>query len=149
MTYSEKLKDPRWQKKRLKVMERDGFRCFDCGDESKTLHVHHCTYQGGNPWDTSDEFLLTVCKDCHDKRHEIEKRHRLATIKIFATCKKQALKMMVYDMENRPKGRFSPRVIDYDDYEHMTDMRWYQALSDMGHQKLYTKILKKWGELSK
>ena len=25
--YVEKLKDPRWQRKRLEIMQRDGFRC--------------------------------------------------------------------------------------------------------------------------
>lgn len=27
MTYAEKLKDPRWQKKRLRILERDAFAC--------------------------------------------------------------------------------------------------------------------------
>ena len=35
-TYKQKLKDPRWQKKRLKVLERDDWKCTrletDCGD---------------------------------------------------------------------------------------------------------------------
>jgi len=31
MTYAEQLKSPKWQKKRLNIMERDQFRCQDCG----------------------------------------------------------------------------------------------------------------------
>jgi len=27
LTYSEKLKDPRWQKKRLEILSRDNFTC--------------------------------------------------------------------------------------------------------------------------
>ena len=34
MGYSEKLKDPRWQKKRLEILERDNFRCQYCGDKN-------------------------------------------------------------------------------------------------------------------
>jgi len=63
-TYSEKLKDPRWQKKRLKIFERDGFKCPYCNDETTTLHVHHEKYEG-EPWEIDDEFLKTACEVCH------------------------------------------------------------------------------------
>ena len=42
--YAEKFKDPRWQKKRLEILERDDFSCRVCYDASNTLHVHHCFY---------------------------------------------------------------------------------------------------------
>jgi len=66
LTYAEKLKDPRWQKKRLKVFERDNWRCVYCNDENLTLHIHHERYEGNNPWDTPDEYLKTVCSPCHE-----------------------------------------------------------------------------------
>ena len=69
MTYAEKLKDPRWQKKRLEILQRDGFSCWWCGDKETTLHVHHTEYIGGNPWETPDIFLTTVCQDCHEIEH--------------------------------------------------------------------------------
>lgn len=65
-TYAEKLKDPRWQKKRLEVMERDQFMCRKCRARDKTLNVHHLAYKKGkNPWEYEDDLLLTVCEDCH------------------------------------------------------------------------------------
>lgn len=64
MTYSQKLKDPRWQKKRLEVLNRDSFSCRFCGDDKNTLHVHHISYNG-DPWDTDDNLLITLCDDCH------------------------------------------------------------------------------------
>lgn len=64
MTYSEKLKDPRWQKKRLKILERDEFACTMCGDDTTELHVHHKKYNG-EPWEAIDSELITVCKSCH------------------------------------------------------------------------------------
>ncbi len=64
MTYSEKLKDPRWQKKRLQILERDNFTCRYCEDTEKTLHVHHMIYSKA-PWLTDNEHLLTLCEDCH------------------------------------------------------------------------------------
>lgn len=65
-TYAEKLKDPRWQKKRLQVLERDGWRCLRCDDDKSTLHVHHKTYKGQTePWDYSLNNFLTLCENCH------------------------------------------------------------------------------------
>lgn len=70
MTYSEKLKDPRWQKKRLEILSRDSFTCNYCGDTETTLHVHHLEYKKGlEPWDYYDEYLITICADCHECEH--------------------------------------------------------------------------------
>lgn len=67
MNYSEKLKDPRWQKKRLEILERDGWKCMGCGDKEKTLHVHHIFYfPGRDPWDIENGFLITFCEECHN-----------------------------------------------------------------------------------
>lgn len=67
MNYSEKLKDPRWQKKRLKILERDKFTCTSCTDKENQLHVHHIKYIFGNEiWDYDDKLLITLCADCHD-----------------------------------------------------------------------------------
>lgn len=68
MTYSEKLKDPRWQKKRLEILERDGWACCHCQEKNETLHVHHHWYEKGKaPWDYPDTAFETLCKDCHGK----------------------------------------------------------------------------------
>lgn len=64
MTYAEKLKDPRWQKKRLEVLQRDDFTCKLCWDSKTTLHVHHKSYHG-DPWETPSEELVTYCEYCH------------------------------------------------------------------------------------
>lgn len=64
--YSEKRKDPRWQKKRLEVMERDEWTCQQCFGSETTLNVHHRWYERGHdPWDYPDECFLTLCEDCH------------------------------------------------------------------------------------
>jgi hypothetical protein len=70
MTYAEKLRDPRWQKARLKIMERDEWRCRSCRRADLTLNVHHAIYRNGfNPWDYPAWELVTLCEVCH-KRHE-------------------------------------------------------------------------------
>lgn len=67
MTYGEMLKDPRWQKKRLTILNRDNWMCQHCHSTAKTLHVHHKTYvYGKEPWDYVDENFLTLCAECHE-----------------------------------------------------------------------------------
>jgi len=66
-TYSEKLQDPRWQKKRLEILNRDGFKCQMCSNDKKTLHVHHKEYvYGKQPWEYENSNFNTLCKDCHE-----------------------------------------------------------------------------------
>lgn len=70
-SYSEKLKDPRWQKKRLEILERDEWACQVCGDDKSTLNVHHKKYlRKKEPWDYPSDLLVTLCVDCHEKEKE-------------------------------------------------------------------------------
>ena len=69
-SYGNKLNDPRWQTKRMEILQRDNFTCQECGKKQKKgLHVHHLKYDSHNPWETSGDNLVTLCKDCHDKKH--------------------------------------------------------------------------------
>jgi 5-methylcytosine-specific restriction endonuclease McrA len=70
MDYSVKLKDPRWQKKRLKIFARDKFTCQMCGDDKSTLVIHHIKYLlDKEPWEHPNKLLITICEDCHKKVH--------------------------------------------------------------------------------
>ena len=70
MNYLEKLKNPRWQKKRLEVLERDEWHCQNCGDGATTLHVHHKYYiKGKKPWEYPLDAFLTLCDSCHEYEH--------------------------------------------------------------------------------
>lgn len=82
-TYSERLKDPRWQKKRLRILERDGFRCQACGDETTTLHVHHRWYEAADPWNDPDEALVTLCEPCHALEGEERASVEQALLRFF------------------------------------------------------------------
>lgn len=74
MTYADKLRDPRWQKKRLKILEYAEWRCQICGAKNRTLHVHHSYYlRGKEPWQYPDGSLIAACEQCHEKIHP-EKR---------------------------------------------------------------------------
>lgn len=64
--YFEMLRDPRWQKKRLEILQRDNFTCVECHSDGKHLNVHHGYYaKGKKPWEYPDASLYTLCEDCH------------------------------------------------------------------------------------
>jgi 5-methylcytosine-specific restriction endonuclease McrA len=70
MTYQEKLKSPLWQKKRLEVMEWNGWQCRNCGSNKDMLTVHHFKYElEKEPWDYKKEELTCLCEICHKKVH--------------------------------------------------------------------------------
>lgn len=85
MNYAEKLRDPRWQKIRLEVMQRDNFTCRNCGCKTKELQIHHLRYHI-DPWLTPVEFLETLCCDCHSER-EAKNKILCSSIKAIETQK--------------------------------------------------------------
>ena len=61
--YGDKLLDPRWQKRRLEILNRDSWKCQGCFATEKTLHVHHEWYaKSGDPWDVPDAALMALCE---------------------------------------------------------------------------------------
>lgn len=81
MSYSEQLKNPKWQKRRLEIMERDKWTCQVCSDTESTLTVHHKSYQQENGkfvnvWDYHDNDLITLCDDCHKAEEECLSVHK-------------------------------------------------------------------------
>jgi 5-methylcytosine-specific restriction endonuclease McrA len=83
MTYWEKLKDPRWQRRRLEILQRENFTCEACLGTDTTLHVHHGYYEKGkDPWDYDSATLHCLCEGCHeDTKHELmEIQYRMALL---------------------------------------------------------------------
>lgn len=74
-SYGALLFDPRWQNKRLSILNRDAHRCVLCSSTSD-LQVHHRQYhfikakkEFSPPWEYDDRLLLTLCEKCHQKGH--------------------------------------------------------------------------------
>ena len=138
MTYSEKLKDPRWQKKRLEILDRDQFTCRDCGAINKTLHIHHCHYYGCDPWDTKDSLLLTLCEECHEARGLLEADAKLMFAEILARLPHQPgnqedLNEFVSSLckeAYRDEDDFNPLIMNQLDFEFESDIRWFQYAYD-------------------
>jgi len=117
MNYSEKLKSPHWQKKRLKILSRDEFTCQYCFDKDTQLQVHHLKYEGNKPEETNSDYLITLCEDCHTVVEVFKGRFELIrTVKqqcihgklIFAACSDLKVRLIVI-----PNGYYKGR--DYSD----------------------------------
>jgi hypothetical protein len=70
MSYAEDLKHPKWQEKRLRVLDHAGFKCERCGSTERSLHAHHKIYlRGHKPWEYEDYLLECLCEVCHGVAH--------------------------------------------------------------------------------
>lgn len=106
MKYQDKLRSPKWQKKRLEILQRDNFTCQLCGDEKTELHVHHIKYTG-EPCEAPDEDLQTLCKTCHELETLLHKKgetlifvHKLER-NIFGKLKSGKITVGFYNDEKR------------------------------------------------
>jgi 5-methylcytosine-specific restriction endonuclease McrA len=61
------LKSEAWKRKRYVVLKRDNWRCVYCG--GRATQVHHKRYAKYNIGKEPIEWLVSVCKSCHDKQH--------------------------------------------------------------------------------
>ena len=85
-SYSEKLRDPRWQRKRLEILNRSNFKCQSCNDKDSPLHVHHCWYErNADPWSYPDDAYLCLCETCHALREDEEYRVKVA-LSAYSIC---------------------------------------------------------------
>jgi hypothetical protein len=66
----ESYKNPQWQRKRLEIMQKKGFKCEWCSSGEKELHTHHLRYEKGKElWEYEDSNFMILCKDCHKTFH--------------------------------------------------------------------------------
>jgi hypothetical protein len=68
MSYLQLLRNPKWQRKRLEIFQRDNWNCQRCGDSNSNLQVHHRYYNlSFKPWEYPNDALITYCELCHYK----------------------------------------------------------------------------------
>lgn len=73
--FFQQYQHPEWQKKRLEVLERAGWKCEQCGEADKSLHVHHKRYvKGHKVWEYGLENFEALCVACHEDNHEAKDR---------------------------------------------------------------------------
>ncbi len=107
-SYAEKLRDPRWQRKRLEIMQRDCFRCLECGDAGETLNVDHGYYEyGRDPWDYPDWSLRTLCRTHHEHITERRKQLKMLIGAMGILDVERLIRHAVLSDEPRPVGNVS------------------------------------------
>lgn len=74
--YIEKLRDPRWQKRRLEVLEAASWSCEWCSASKRNLQVHHAYYaprsEGIDPWEYPAGSLFCLCDPCHKEAERVK-----------------------------------------------------------------------------
>lgn len=74
-SYRELLFDKRWLEKRAHIIKRDNYCCRICGNKDdlvvhhKQYHIYVMTNTKKFPWDYDDKYLITLCKNCHNRGH--------------------------------------------------------------------------------
>ena len=61
------LNSEAWQRKRFVVLKRDNWQCVYCG--VRATQVHHTRYAKRNIGKEPIEWLVSICKTCHDSIH--------------------------------------------------------------------------------
>jgi len=65
--YKEYLQTDDWKRKRYVVLKRDNWTCVYCG--ARATQVHHKRYAKRNIGREPIEWLVSVCKNCHNSKH--------------------------------------------------------------------------------
>lgn len=99
-TYLDKLRDVRWQKRRLEVLERANWMCEECRISLMSgvhgiLEVHHVHYmQGKDPWDYPLQLLMSLCPKHHAERQAVEQDILVAVACVMRDKTLEELKQM-------------------------------------------------------
>ncbi len=112
MSYAKLLKDPRWQKKRLEILERDEWTCQMCEDTEATLTVHHKSYRMegkkfADIWDYPGEDLITLCEECHS---EEESQLKTWQSSLYFSIRSRAESSEAIDQLNYFVGAFADKL---------------------------------------
>ena len=62
------LKSDEWKRKRYVVLKRDNWKCVYCGEQA--TQVHHKKYAKKNIGKEPIKWLVSVCDNCHNKKHQ-------------------------------------------------------------------------------
>ena len=113
-SYQELLRHPKWQRKRLEIMQRADFKCERCGAEDSMLAIHHSYYEKGcSPWEYPDSSLHCLCEKCHDFAHSLTTALN-KKMAVLSMIQRETLLGYVIGIEravNRPLPRVRSRYV--------------------------------------
>ena len=74
MKYKDQLKTSAWLRRKFDILQRDNYVCSNCLKDNfeSQLEVHHlCYIKGKKVWQYQDYMLVTLCRECHQKEHDL------------------------------------------------------------------------------
>lgn len=110
--YRQKLKDPRWQRKRLEILNRDSWKCQLCGATDKELQIHHRYYVNCEPWDYPNAALVALCGPCHHTESQIQTDYRDLQKHLVARGFKRETVATITATVKARRNNFTPAEID-------------------------------------
>lgn len=115
LPYGDQLKHPFWQRKRLEVFERAGFRCERCRDDQTTLHAHHKHYvKGRMAWEYDSDELVALCEICHKEVHDEQAQLKALLVLVSPDAMGELLAIIAgvldADVGDDELGRFAGEV---------------------------------------
>lgn len=145
--YEEQLQHPEWKETRIRIFNRDGNKCTECGN-TKHLQCHHKLYvQGFNAWEYTDSCYTTLCRYCHIEIHEETVIPVLKYgYKIIRKYLREDIRKKL-DKELADKKAKSDKISNYKyyyqkDIKHLIEERAYLIQSDKEHPDLMANITK-------
>lgn len=126
--YQRKLRDPRWQKKRLELLAKADWKCQEPGCrrwifqhtehvhippdvEAPSLEIHHLYYEWGrDPWEYPDDAFLVLCDECHEERQAIERHIKKELVKMLRSVPAPILEDIFGEMIEAKFGRKPDRL---------------------------------------
>ena len=105
--YRETLRDPRWQRRRLDVLNAANWRCQDAGclKTDAPLEVHHCYYiYGTKPWDYPPDAFLALCEGCHERRQKLEGGIKIELFRALRLVPIRRLEQIAWKLVNEARN---------------------------------------------
>lgn len=99
--YQRKLRDPKWQRRRLDILQSANWKCQEptCLSPELNLQIHHLYYvREREPWEYPDEAFLCLCENCHERRGMVERSLKIEIFTLTRLVPIQRLKSIVLDL---------------------------------------------------
>jgi hypothetical protein len=143
MTYQEQLKHPKWQKKRLEILNRDNWMCQKCKEEDLTLHIHHKNYEKDKKaWEYPDSNFITLCESCHNIISNSEYNGKKLQLNDFEIINFGDAKIVVIEENNSlTLGIYDPEV-KYHSYYSIAGLKYFTLL-----RKIINRLIKNGKEI--
>lgn len=117
MDYKEQIKSPKWQKKRLQILELHNYTCEICGDTETQLHVHHSRYiKGRKIYEYDNDVLMCVCEKCHNEIHN--KNKEVKEEKIYPKYLSELIDLMIERLEKDQYAEFYHFILAIVEYKY-------------------------------